>query len=35
MEVEVARMRRADPNALLGLMANLVANGYAKRVENQ
>ena len=34
MEAEVARMRRADPNALFDLMANLVANGYAKRFES-
>jgi len=32
-EAEAARLRRADPNALFDLMANLVASGYAKRFE--
>ena len=30
-ESEIARLRRADPNALFDLMASLVAGGYAKR----
>jgi short-subunit dehydrogenase len=32
MEAEIARMRRADPNALFDLMARLVAEGYAKQL---
>jgi dehydrogenase/reductase SDR family member 7B len=35
MEAEIARMRRADPNALFDLMGNLVASGYAKRFAKQ
>ncbi len=34
-EAEIARMRRADPNALFDLMANVVASGYARRFENR
>ena len=34
MEAEIARMRRADPNALFDLMAKLVGAGYAKRFEH-
>jgi short-subunit dehydrogenase len=32
MELEMARLRRADPNALFDLMAKLVAGGYAKQL---
>ncbi|MEZ5970809.1 MAG: SDR family NAD(P)-dependent oxidoreductase [Hyphomonadaceae bacterium] len=32
VELEVARLRRADPNKLFDLMAQLVAGGYAKRL---
>lgn len=32
MEAEIARLRRADPNALFDLMAKLVASGYAKQL---
>ena len=32
-EAEAARLRRADPNALFDLMANLVAGGYARQFE--
>lgn len=31
-EAEIARLRRADPDALFDLMANLVAGGYAARL---
>ena len=32
MEAEMARLRRADPNALFDLMAQLVAGGYAAQL---
>ncbi len=32
MEAEIARLRRAEPDALFDLLANLVAAGYAKRM---
>jgi dehydrogenase/reductase SDR family member 7B len=32
MEAEIARLRRADPNALFDLMTKLVAGGYAKQL---
>lgn len=32
MEAEIARLRRADPNALFDLMVKLVAGGYAKQL---
>jgi dehydrogenase/reductase SDR family member 7B len=32
MEAEVARLRRADPNALFDTMARLVASGYAQQM---
>ncbi|MBP6011197.1 MAG: SDR family NAD(P)-dependent oxidoreductase [Alphaproteobacteria bacterium] len=32
MEAEIARLRRADPNALFDLMAKMVAAGYAKQM---
>jgi short-subunit dehydrogenase len=32
MEAEVARLRRADPNALFDLMAKLVSGGYAQQL---
>jgi short-subunit dehydrogenase len=32
MEAEIARLRRADPNALFDLMVKLVASGYAKQL---
>jgi dehydrogenase/reductase SDR family protein 7B len=32
MEAEIARLRRADPNALFDRMAALVASGYAKQL---
>jgi len=32
MEAEIARLRRADPNKLFDLMAQLVAGGYAKQL---
>lgn len=32
MEAEIARLRRADPNALFDLMAKMVASGYAKQL---
>ena len=32
MEAEIARLRRADPNALFDLMARLVASGYAQQM---
>lgn len=32
MEAEIARLRRADPNALFDLLANMMAAGYAKRM---
>ena len=35
MEAEIARMRRANPNALFDLMDKLVASGYAKRFEEE
>jgi dehydrogenase/reductase SDR family member 7B len=35
MEAEIARMRRANPNTLFDLMANLVASGYAKRFDRE
>lgn len=32
LEAEIARLRRADPNALFDLMAKMVAAGYAKQM---
>jgi short-subunit dehydrogenase len=32
MEAEIAKLRRADPNALFDLMAKMVASGYAKQM---
>jgi dehydrogenase/reductase SDR family member 7B len=32
MEAEIARLRRADPDALFDLMANLVGGGYAQQL---
>ena len=32
MELEIARLRRADPNKLFDLMVQLVAGGYAKQL---
>lgn len=34
MEAEIARLRRADPNALFDLMARLVAGGYAQQMDS-
>lgn len=34
-EAQIARMRRSDPGALFDLMAQMVANGYARQFDNR
>lgn len=33
MEAEIVRLRRSDPDALFDLLANMMATGYAKKME--